>query len=138
MPSSTRSRQSATLREREASEPQSTGQDPSRLVAGARSGTTDPFAGPGPAPLGLDLRFLTVVRRPSRDGRGVMGAETSRRVGRHRRRYVPLFERVAGVNALLLIAAVAVTIVVLAPQKFLHLRSRRSACWSLRWRCWRS
>ena len=34
-----------------------------------------------------------------------------------RRRYVPLFHRVAGVNALLLIAAVAVTIVVLAPRK---------------------
>jgi two-component system, NarL family, sensor histidine kinase UhpB len=34
-----------------------------------------------------------------------------------RRRYVPLFHRVAGVNALLLIAAVAVTIIVLAPRK---------------------
>jgi two-component system sensor histidine kinase UhpB len=34
-----------------------------------------------------------------------------------RRRYVTLFQRVAGVNALLLIATVAVTIVVLAPDK---------------------
>ena len=35
-----------------------------------------------------------------------------------RRRYLPLFYRVAGTNALLLIAAVAVTLVVLAPSKF--------------------
>ena len=34
------------------------------------------------------------------------------------RRYVPLFHRVAGANALLLVAAVVVTIVVLAPHKF--------------------
>src|SRR5665213_3121976 len=35
-----------------------------------------------------------------------------------RRRYLPLFYRVAGTNALLLIAAVVVTLVVLAPRKF--------------------
>jgi len=35
-----------------------------------------------------------------------------------RRRYLPLFYRVAGTNALLLIAAVMVTLVVLAPSKF--------------------
>lgn len=35
-----------------------------------------------------------------------------------RRRYVPLFYRVAGMNALLLVAAVVVTLVVLAPRKF--------------------
>src|SRR3977135_2702378 len=35
-----------------------------------------------------------------------------------RRGYVPLFYRVAGINALLLIAAVVVTLVVLAPRKF--------------------
>jgi two-component system, NarL family, sensor histidine kinase UhpB len=46
-----------------------------------------------------------------------MSAETSRRERKRRRRYLPLFERVAGMNALLLIAAVAVTIVVLAPDK---------------------
>ena len=34
-----------------------------------------------------------------------------------RRRYAPLFRRVAGINAVLLVAAVAVTIVVLAPDK---------------------
>jgi two-component system sensor histidine kinase UhpB len=34
------------------------------------------------------------------------------------RRYVPLFQRVAGINALLLIAAVVVTLLVLAPRKF--------------------
>jgi len=37
---------------------------------------------------------------------------------RRRRPYVPLFYRVAGVNALLLVAAVGVTILVLAPRKF--------------------
>jgi two-component system, NarL family, sensor histidine kinase UhpB len=37
---------------------------------------------------------------------------------RTRRRYVPLFYRVAGINALLLVAAVVVTLVVLAPRKF--------------------
>jgi two-component system, NarL family, sensor histidine kinase UhpB len=36
----------------------------------------------------------------------------------HRRKYVPLVYRVAGVNALVLVAAVAVTLVVLAPRKF--------------------
>jgi len=46
-----------------------------------------------------------------------MSAETLRRVRKRQRRYLPLFERVAGMNALLLIAAVAVTIVVLAPHK---------------------
>ena len=46
-----------------------------------------------------------------------MNADTSTRARRRRRRYLPLFERVAGMNALLLIAAVAVTIVVLAPHK---------------------
>ena len=35
-----------------------------------------------------------------------------------KRRYVPLFYRVAGMNALLLVAAVVVTLVVLAPRKF--------------------
>lgn len=35
-----------------------------------------------------------------------------------RRRYLPLFYRVAGLNALLLIAAVGVTLVVLAPHRF--------------------
>ncbi|HUE25885.1 MAG TPA: sensor histidine kinase [Solirubrobacteraceae bacterium] len=35
-----------------------------------------------------------------------------------RQRYIPLFRRVAGVNAVLLVAAVAVTIVVLDPEKF--------------------
>jgi two-component system, NarL family, sensor histidine kinase UhpB len=35
-----------------------------------------------------------------------------------RRRYVPLLYRVTGINALLLVAAVAVTILVLAPRKF--------------------
>jgi two-component system sensor histidine kinase UhpB len=40
-------------------------------------------------------------------------------VARHpRRRYLSLFQRVAGVNALLLVAAVIVTVVVLAPDKF--------------------
>ena len=39
-------------------------------------------------------------------------------VGERPRRYVPLFHRVAGANALLLVAAVVVTIVVLAPHKF--------------------
>src|SRR5450755_5151264 len=47
----------------------------------------------------------------------LMSAETLRRVRKRQRRYLPLFERVAGMNALLLIAAVAVTIVVLAPHK---------------------
>jgi two-component system, NarL family, sensor histidine kinase UhpB len=37
---------------------------------------------------------------------------------RRRRRYLPLFYRVAGTNAVLLIAAVVVTLVVLAPRKF--------------------
>ena len=46
-----------------------------------------------------------------------MSAETLRRVRKRQRRYLSLFERVAGMNALLLIAAVAVTIVVLAPHK---------------------
>jgi two-component system sensor histidine kinase UhpB len=47
-----------------------------------------------------------------------MNADSSR-PGRklRRRRYVPLFRRVAAMNALLLIAAVAVTIVVLAPHR---------------------
>ena len=47
----------------------------------------------------------------------LMSAETLRRVRKRQRRYLSLFERVAGMNALLLIAAVAVTIVVLAPHK---------------------
>jgi hypothetical protein len=37
---------------------------------------------------------------------------------RQPRRYLPLVYRVAGLNALLLVAAVVVTLVVLAPQKF--------------------
>jgi two-component system sensor histidine kinase UhpB len=46
-----------------------------------------------------------------------MSAENPRREPKRGRRYVPLFERVAGMNAVLLIAAVMVTIVVLAPRK---------------------
>jgi two-component system, NarL family, sensor histidine kinase UhpB len=40
------------------------------------------------------------------------------RAGLNRRRYVPLFRRVATMNALLLVAAVVVTILVLDPRKF--------------------
>jgi two-component system sensor histidine kinase UhpB len=46
-----------------------------------------------------------------------MTAEETGRKGTQRSRYVSLFQRVAGMNALLLIAAVAVTITVLAPHK---------------------
>ena len=46
-----------------------------------------------------------------------MKAESSRTPRKARRRYVPLFRRVAGMNALLLIVAVVVTIVVLAPDR---------------------
>jgi two-component system sensor histidine kinase UhpB len=46
-----------------------------------------------------------------------MNANSSRPGRKLRRSYVPLFRRVAGMNALLLIAAVAVTIVVLAPDR---------------------
>jgi two-component system sensor histidine kinase UhpB len=46
-----------------------------------------------------------------------MNADSSRPGRKLRRSYVPLFRRVAGMNALLLIAAVAVTIVVLAPHR---------------------
>jgi hypothetical protein len=47
-----------------------------------------------------------------------MNADSSRPGRKLRRhRYVPLFRRVAAMNALLLIAAVAVTIVVLAPHR---------------------
>jgi two-component system sensor histidine kinase UhpB len=48
----------------------------------------------------------------------VIHADRLRPGPKRRRRYVPLFRRVAGVNALLLVAAVAVTIVVLDPEKF--------------------
>lgn len=47
-----------------------------------------------------------------------MNVSASRSETAPRRRYVPLFQRVAVVNALLLITAVVVTIVVLAPRKF--------------------
>jgi two-component system sensor histidine kinase UhpB len=47
----------------------------------------------------------------------LMSAETSTRTEKRRRRYVPLFERVAGLNALLLLIAVGITIVLLAPGK---------------------
>ena len=46
-----------------------------------------------------------------------MSADGSRSGRERRRRYVPLFRRVAGLNAVLLIAAVVVTIVVLAPDR---------------------
>jgi two-component system, NarL family, sensor histidine kinase UhpB len=46
-----------------------------------------------------------------------MNADRSQPGRQAQRRYVPLFRRVAGMNALLLIAAVAVTIVVLAPHR---------------------
>jgi len=46
----------------------------------------------------------------------------------HRRRYVPLLQRIAGVNALLLVVAVGVTIVVLAPGRISTLaRSEEAA-----------
>ena len=46
-----------------------------------------------------------------------MNADSSSPGRKRRRGYVPLFRRVAGMNALLLIAAVGVTIVVLAPDR---------------------
>ena len=46
-----------------------------------------------------------------------MNADTSARENKRQGRYVPLFQRVAGMNALLLIATVVVTILVLAPHK---------------------
>ncbi|MGB0098530.1 MAG: HAMP domain-containing protein [Solirubrobacteraceae bacterium] len=46
-----------------------------------------------------------------------MNADSSRPGGNRRRGYVSLFQRVAGLNALLLIAAVAVTVLVLAPHR---------------------
>jgi hypothetical protein len=46
-----------------------------------------------------------------------MNVSTSSSERARRRRYIPLFHRVAGMNALLLIAAVMVTIAVLAPHK---------------------
>jgi two-component system sensor histidine kinase UhpB len=46
---------------------------------------------------------------------------------RRRRRYITLFQRVAAVNALLLIAAVAVTIAVLAPHKVSSFRVNEEA-----------
>jgi two-component system sensor histidine kinase UhpB len=47
----------------------------------------------------------------------LINADSSRPGRKLQRRYVPLFRRVAGMNALLLIAAVAVTIVVMAPHR---------------------
>ncbi len=46
-----------------------------------------------------------------------MSADTSGPEGAHQRRYLSLFRRVAGMNALLVVAAVVVTIVVLAPHR---------------------
>lgn len=46
-----------------------------------------------------------------------MSPDTSARETPRTRRYMPLFQRVAGMNALLLIATVVVTILVLAPHK---------------------
>jgi two-component system, NarL family, sensor histidine kinase UhpB len=43
------------------------------------------------------------------------GGREQRPATRHRRRYLPLLHRIAGINVLLVIAAVGVTIVVLAP-----------------------
>jgi two-component system sensor histidine kinase UhpB len=47
----------------------------------------------------------------------VIDADMLRPTPKRRRRYTPLFRRVAGMNAVLLVAAVAVTILVLAPHK---------------------
>jgi two-component system, NarL family, sensor histidine kinase UhpB len=58
-------------------------------------------AGPAPEPHGRHLDATAATDGP----------------GSHRRRYVPLLQRVAGVNAVLLILAVVVTTVVLAPSK---------------------
>ena len=44
------------------------------------------------------------------------GAGERRPEGEHERRYLPLLQRIAGINVLLLIAAVGVTIAVLAPR----------------------
>jgi two-component system sensor histidine kinase UhpB len=44
------------------------------------------------------------------------GAGERRPTGEHERRYLPLLQRIAGINVLLLIAAVGVTIAVLAPR----------------------
>src|SRR5690349_16822499 len=46
-----------------------------------------------------------------------MSADTSGRQKKRRARYMPLFQRVAGMNALLLIATVVVTVLVVAPHK---------------------
>jgi len=61
------------------------------------------------------LSATTDVSAPQRWVKSLGGTGTS--VPAPRRRYVTLFQRVAGVNALLVIATVAVTIVVLAPDK---------------------
>jgi two-component system, NarL family, sensor histidine kinase UhpB len=70
-------------------------------------------------PLELELRSLR-VRESSRPPASVKRSTEAGRPGavvERGRRYVPLFRRVASMNALLLVAAVAVTIVVLAPDK---------------------
>jgi two-component system, NarL family, sensor histidine kinase UhpB len=56
----------------------------------------------------------SMARKPVSDGRLPRGRD--RRVG-HPRRYVPLVHRVTALNVLLVLAAVAVTVVVLAPSK---------------------
>jgi two-component system, NarL family, sensor histidine kinase UhpB len=66
-----------------------------------------------------ELRFLGVSEPPvATTAPGpLMSAHRSGREVEHGRRYLSLFRRVAGMNALLLVAAVVVTIVVLAPHR---------------------
>lgn len=60
---------------------------------------------------GMSSRPSALVKRPADAVGPPAGDERPRR-------YVPLFQRVAGANAVLLVVAVIVTIVVLAPHKF--------------------